>query len=63
MTSSDQIQAARREAEDHPLVWFAVLQRARVTGDDELIDKAQSALLRLGVTVTFDRLPGQAVPV
>lgn len=60
--SDDQLERARQEAADSPTVWFAVLERARLANDAALVEEAQHSLLRLGVTVTFDRLPGQVMP-
>jgi hypothetical protein len=40
---------------DSPTAWFALLERAKRTGDRELADRARRELERLGVHVTFDR--------
>ena len=42
-----------RRAEDSPVAWFAVLDRARQTSDFELASKAKRELERLGVKVTY----------
>jgi len=42
---------ARREAENSPVAWFVVLERAREQGDFERAAKAQRELRRLGVIV------------
>jgi len=59
--SKSEIDKARRKAEDSPTAWFAVLDRARETGDFQLAAKAQEALERLGVVVRFKR-PRPEVP-
>lgn len=47
---------------DSPTAWFAVLERALRTGDSDLAARAKRELERLGVTVSFDRPLGRAVP-
>lgn len=39
---------------DSPMVWFAVLERARSIGDAELQNTATDELQRLGVRVTWE---------
>ena len=39
--------------EDSPTAWFAVLERARLTRDHGLAERARQQLARLGVAVTF----------
>lgn len=46
-------QAIYPRPEDSTTAWFAVLERARITRDHDLAEKAQRQLDRLGVTVTF----------
>jgi hypothetical protein len=43
------------QAQDSPTAWFAVLERARRTGDTDLQRLAESHLHRLGVCVEFTR--------
>ena len=38
-----------------PTAWFAVLERARLIGDETLERRALAQLRRLGVSVRFDR--------
>jgi 5,10-methylenetetrahydrofolate reductase len=52
-----EIERARREAENSPVAWFVMLERARTTGDFERAAQAVRELKRLGVTVTFGRQP------
>lgn len=54
--SDDQLEIARQEAVESPTVWFAVLERARLTNDIALAEEAQCALHRLGVTVSFEEV-------
>jgi hypothetical protein len=42
-----------RRAEDLPVTWFCVLERARQTNDFETAAKARQELERLGVTVKY----------
>ena len=42
-----------REPERDPMMWFALLVRARRTDDRALMDRAIEALDRLGVVVEF----------
>lgn len=51
----DEIERARREAEDSPVAWFLILERARKTGDFEAASQAAKELKRLGVTVKYGR--------
>jgi hypothetical protein len=44
-----------RRAEDSPVVWFAVLERARQSNDFETAAKARQELERLGVKVKYTR--------
>ena len=57
MPRSDEISKARREAEECPTAWFAVLERARENNDFERAAEAMRELKRLGVTVRFHRRP------
>ncbi len=41
------------EANKSPTAWFAVLERARLTGDKSLERRAMVQLKRLGVSVRF----------
>lgn len=41
-------------ASESPTAWFAVLERARLTGDYELAAQARRELDRLGVAVKFN---------
>ena len=43
---------------DSPIAWFAVLERARITGNHELAAKAEAELRRLGVSVKFTHREG-----
>ncbi len=52
----DQLEVARQEAVESATVWFAVLERARLTNDIALAEEAQRALRRLGVTVSFQEV-------
>ena len=51
----DEIERARRDAENSPVAWFVMLERARATSDLERAAQAVRELKRLGVTVTFGR--------
>ncbi len=42
-----------RRAEDSPVAWFAVLERARQSNDFETAAKARQELERLGVKVKY----------
>ncbi|HUT58340.1 MAG TPA: hypothetical protein VNA25_10875 [Phycisphaerae bacterium] len=53
----DEIENARREAENSPVAWFVMLWRARTTGDLGHAAQAVRELKRLGVTVKFHRRP------
>jgi hypothetical protein len=48
------------EARNSPTAWFAVLERARLTGDKALERRAVAQLKRLGVSVQFERQPAEA---
>jgi hypothetical protein len=50
------------EARNSPTAWFAVLERARLTGDKVLERRAVAHLKRLGVSVQFDRKPAEGRP-
>lgn len=45
----------QKQETDSPTVWFAVLERARLTNDFDLAARAQSELKRLGVVVRYSR--------
>jgi len=45
----------RREAADSPVAWFAVLERAKQTGDFAKAAHAVQELTRLGVSVKYRR--------
>jgi hypothetical protein len=49
----------RHPAEDMPVYWFAVLERAVQEGDFEAAAHAQAELERLGVTVRYRRRPAR----
>lgn len=51
----EEIEKARREAEDSPIAWFLVLERARRMRDFERAAQATRELKRLGVTVRYGR--------
>lgn len=42
---------------DNPVLWFALLERARRTGDPSLDRRARRALSRAGIRVTYDSQP------
>jgi len=44
-----------REARQSPVVWFALLDQARESGDWKLAQQAEAELRRLGVAVRFSR--------
>jgi hypothetical protein len=48
-----------RPPEDSPVVWFAVLERAKRTNDFDLAAQARRELVRLGVKVSFLPSVGQ----
>ena len=50
----DELEQARREAEQSATAWFAVLDRAREVGDFEKAAEAQRQLKHLGVIVRFE---------
>jgi hypothetical protein len=56
----DEVEKARREAENSPVAWFVMLERARTTGDFDREAEAIRELKRLGVTVTFSGNAGGA---
>ena len=39
---------------ESPSYWLAIIEEARLTGNFELIQKANQELARLGVTISFD---------
>lgn len=45
------------ELTDSPTAWFALLERAKRTGDVDLALKAQEQLRQLGVKVEFQARP------
>ena len=55
---SDVTQKAREEAADSPVVWFAVLERAKQTGDFATAARAVQELERLGVKVKYRKPKG-----
>lgn len=48
----------RREAADSPVAWFAVLERAKQTGDFATAARAVAELERLGVKVKYQKPTG-----
>jgi len=50
---------AKSEWQNSPTAWFAVLERARLTGDSSLERRAVAQLARLGVTVHFEHGDGK----
>ena len=46
---------AVEQARDSPVVWFALLERARQTGDGDLFRAARESLLRHGIVVRHTR--------
>jgi hypothetical protein len=52
---------AQQLAAESPTAWFAVLERARLTGDYERAAEAVRNLKRLGVQVQFVE-PGEVAP-
>ena len=46
--------ARRALLAEAPSFWLAIIEEARLTGNFELIQKANRELARLGVTVSFD---------
>ncbi|MCX5653724.1 MAG: hypothetical protein NTY65_03625 [Planctomycetota bacterium] len=46
---------AKQEAVDSPVAWFAVLERAKQTGDFAKAAHAVQELTRLGVSVKYRR--------
>ena len=53
MTKTVSFERAREYAGDSTTFWFAVLERARLTGYTERAEEAVSELRRLGVQVRF----------
>jgi len=47
-------EATKREIHDSPTAWFAALERARNTGNRNLLALARRNLTRLGVHVVFE---------
>jgi hypothetical protein len=47
-------EAALADAKNSPTAWFAVLERAKLTGDQAMERRALAQLGRLGVSVRFD---------
>jgi hypothetical protein len=42
---------------DHPVYWFALMEHARERGDFESAAHAKGQLERLGIRVTYGRMP------
>lgn len=52
---NDETRRARKAANESPVAWFAVLERARSERDYKRAAHALDELKRLGVTVTYRR--------
>lgn len=47
------------DPKDHPVYWFAVLDQAIESADQQRAEEARRELERLGVKVTFRRRPNR----